>query len=138
MASFTPTTWTVLVTLDRDYYDKMSAVRDLYGADIAFPAHTTERRIPLAGKQMRIGRRSPVRDVDPEIDIAGPPADPGVSRLHAILIAVADGSWAVLDSGSANGTWLNGRKIDKGDLVTLHEGDRINLGVWTAITVYRG
>ncbi len=138
MPSFTPTTWTVLVTLDRDYYDKMSAMRDLYGADIAFPAHPIERRIPLAGKQMRIGRRSPVHDVDPEIDVAGPPADPGVSRLHAVLIAVADGGWAVLDSGSANGTCLNGRKIDKGDLITLHEGDRINLGVWTAITVYRG
>ena len=138
MRPFTPTTWMVLVTSDPVHYDKMRAVIDLYGPDIVFPAHAAERRIPLAGKQMRIGRRSPVRDVDPEIDVAGPPADPGVSRLHAVLIAAADGSWAVLDSGSANGTFLNGRKIDKGDLITLHEGDRINLGAWTAITVHRG
>jgi len=138
MPSFTPKAWTVLVTSDRVYYDDMRGVRNLYGADIAFPAQTAERRIPLAGKQMRIGRRSAARDVDPEIDTAGPPADPGVSRLHAVLIAAADGTWAVLDSGSANGTFLNGRKIAKGDLVTLHEGDRINLGAWTAITVIRG
>lgn len=138
MPSFTPATWTVLVTSDRVYYDKTRALRDLYGADIAFPAQIAERRIPLSGKQMRIGRRSAARDHDPEIDTAGPPADPGVSRLHAVLIAATDGSWAVLDSGSANGTFLNGRQIAKGNLVTLHEGDRINLGAWTAIMVYRG
>ncbi len=123
---------------DRVYYDKMRTVRNLHEADIAFPAHTTERRIPLAGKQMRVGRRSATRDVDPEIDAAGPPADPGVSRLHAVLIAAQDGTWAVLDSGSANGTFLNGRKIAVGDLITLREGDRINLGAWTALTVHRG
>ena len=87
---------------------------------------------------MRIGRRSAARDVQPEIDLAGPPADPGISRLHAVLIAAPDGSWSLLDSGSANGTLLNGREITQGDLVPLREGDRINLGVWTAITIQRG
>ena len=65
-------------------------------------------------------------------------SDPGISRLHAMLIAAPDGTWSVLDPGSANGTLLNGRKIAIGDLVTLHEGDRINLGAWTVITVHRG
>jgi predicted component of type VI protein secretion system len=58
--------------------------------------------------------------------------------LHAVLIATADGTWAVLDPGSANGTLLNGREIPIGDLVPLREGDRINLGAWTAIVVQRG
>ncbi len=127
-----------MVGPDRVYYDKMRAVRSLYDAEIAFPAYTAERRIPLAGKQMRVGRRSATRDFDPEIDTAGPPADPGVSRLHAVLIAAQDGTWAVLDSGSANGTFLNGHQIAIGDLITLRAGDRINLGAWTAITVHRG
>jgi pSer/pThr/pTyr-binding forkhead associated (FHA) protein len=87
---------------------------------------------------MRIGRRSATRDLEPEIDLAGPPADPGISRLHAVLIAAPDGTWAVLDPGSANGTLLNGREIAIGDLITLHDGDRINLGAWTVITVNRG
>jgi len=133
--SFTPiATWTAQLGSDRAYYDRMRAVRGLYGADIAFPDRTVERRIVLAGKQMRIGRRSAKGDLNPEIDTA----DPGVSRLHAVLIAAQDGSWAILDSGSANGTYLNDRKIAKGDVVTLREGDLITLGAWTAITIRRG
>jgi hypothetical protein len=136
--SFTQANWTVLVASDRAYYDRMKAVRSLSGSDVAFPAHAPERRIPLVGKQMRIGRRSAGRELEPEIDLAEPPVDPGVSRLHAVLAAAPDGTWSLLDSGSANGTLLNGRKIAMGDLVTLHEGDRINLGAWTVITVHRG
>jgi hypothetical protein len=133
--SFTPiTTWTAQLGSDRAYYDRMRTVRGLYGADIAFPDRTVERQIVLTGKQMRIGRRSAAVDLNPEIDTA----DPGVSRLHAVLIAVQDGSWAVLDSGSANGTYLNDRRIAKGDVITLREGDLITLGAWTAITIRRG
>jgi hypothetical protein len=133
--SFTPiATWTAQLGSDRAYYDRMRSVRGLQGGDIAFPDRTVERRIALTGKQLRIGRRSASADLNPEIDTA----DPGVSRLHAVLIAVQDGSWAVLDSGSANGTYLNGRRIAKGDLITLREGDLITLGAWTAIAIRRG
>jgi pSer/pThr/pTyr-binding forkhead associated (FHA) protein len=135
---FSPVTWTVLITSDRGYYDRMKAVRGRSGSDVAFPARAIERRIPLAGKQMRIGRRSAARELEPEIDLAQPPVDPGISRLHAMLIAAPDGTWSVLDPGSANGTFLNGRAIETGDLVALREGDRINLGAWTVITVQRG
>ena len=128
----------MLIASDRAYYDRMKAVRGMSGSDVAFPAHTSERRIPLVGKQMRIGRRSAARELEPEIDLADPPVDPGISRLHAMLIASPDGTWSVLDSGSANGTLLNGREIATGDLITLHEGDRINLGAWTVITVHHG
>jgi pSer/pThr/pTyr-binding forkhead associated (FHA) protein len=127
-----------VVTADRNYYDRMLITRALTGPPVPFPAYNDERRFSLAGKQMRIGRRSAARGREPEIDLAGPPADPGVSRLHAVLIAGPDGTWAVLDPGSANGTLLNGREISIGDLIPLREGDRINLGAWTAITVHRG
>jgi hypothetical protein len=135
---FTPTTWTAAVGADRDYYDLMQRKRVAFGSPIEFPAYTIERRFPMSGSQMRIGRRSAARGLEPEIDLADPPADPGVSRLHAILISAANGTWAVLDPGSANGTMLNGRELAVGEMVTLHEGDRINLGAWTAITVQRG
>jgi pSer/pThr/pTyr-binding forkhead associated (FHA) protein len=132
-----PVAWTISVAPDRAYYDKMKAIRGPRGLSIAFPAHLTERRLLLTGNQLRIGRRSAARDLEPEIDLAGPPADPGISRLHAVLIAGPDGGWAVLDQGSANGTLLNGREIAEGDLVPLRDGDRINLGAWTMITVHR-
>ena len=115
----------------------MQAVTGPEGAAVAFPAHYTERRFQMLGNQMRIGRRSVSRGLAPEIDLTGPPADPGISRLHAVLIAAPDDSWAVLDPGSANGTLLNGTEIAIGDQIPLHDGDRINLGAWTAITVHR-
>jgi pSer/pThr/pTyr-binding forkhead associated (FHA) protein len=131
-------TWTAVVGADRAYYERVQAVTGPEGAAVAFPAYCAERRFQLVGNQMQIGRRSVSRGLSPEIDLTGPPADPGISRLHAVLIAAPDGSWAVLDPGSANGTLVNGSEIGVGDQVPLHDGDRINLGAWTAITVHRG
>ncbi|MGD0069686.1 MAG: FHA domain-containing protein, partial [Streptosporangiaceae bacterium] len=130
-------TWTAVVGADRGYYEQVQAVSDLEGMSVAFPSHCAERRFALLGNQMRIGRRSVSRGLAPEIDLTGPPADPGISRLHAVLVAASDGGWAVLDPGSANGTLVNGTMIPAGNQVPLHDGDRINLGAWTAITVHR-
>ena len=131
-------TWTVVVGADRAYYERVQAVTGPEGAAVTFPSYYAERRFQLVGNQMRIGRRSVSRGLAPEIDLTGPPADPGISRLHAVLIATQDGNWAVLDPGSANGTLVNGAEIGVGDQISLHDGDRINLGAWTAITVHRG
>jgi pSer/pThr/pTyr-binding forkhead associated (FHA) protein len=113
------------------------AVTGPEGAAVAFPSYYTERRFQLLGNQVRIGRRSVSRGLAPEIDLTGPPADPGISRLHAVLVAVPEGGWSVLDPGSANGTLVNGTEIAIGDQIALRDGDRINLGAWTAITVHR-
>ncbi|MGH3217606.1 MAG: FHA domain-containing protein [Streptosporangiaceae bacterium] len=104
---------------------------DLSNSSVTFPVYSNERRFPLVGIQMRVGRRSVTDGFKPEIDLA----DPGVSRLHVVLIATPDGTWGVLDPGSTNGTLLNGRRIAIGTPVPLQDGDRINLGAWTVITV---
>jgi hypothetical protein len=129
-------TWSATVTADRAYYEAVLAVS---GPDAAidFPAYCPERRFRLSGSEMRIGRRSTSRGIEPEIDLTGPPADPGVSRLHAVLIAAPDGTWSILDPGSVNGTLVNGREIRRGEPVTLREGDRVNLGAWTVLIVSR-
>src|SRR4249920_2386319 len=136
--SLSSVTWTVLVASDRVYYNRMKASRAVAGSAVEFPALTSERRIRLVGKEMRIGRRSAARDLVPEIDLADQPVDPGVSRLHAVLTSASDGTWFISDPGSANGTFVNSRELAIGERVTLHEGDRINLGAWTVITVHRG
>ena len=125
------------MAVDRVYYDRMRASGGMPSSAVEFPAHTSERRVRLVGTQMRIGRRSAARDLVPEIDLADQPVDPGVSRLHAVLTAAPNGTWSISDPGSANGTLVNGREIAIGETVILHEGDRINLGAWTVITMYR-
>jgi pSer/pThr/pTyr-binding forkhead associated (FHA) protein len=130
-------TWSVAVTTDQEYFDEMQSMMAPNGSALPFPADHGERRFTLTGARMRIGRSSAARGVEPEIDLSGPPMDPGISRLHAMLLPAPDGSWALLDLGSANGTLVNGREVPAGDLIPLRDGDRINLGAWTAITVHR-
>jgi serine/threonine-protein kinase len=131
-------TWTAVVSIDRAYYDSVCAVNEQDTASISFPGELPERRIPLTGAEVRIGRRSVSRGIEPEIDLIGPPRDPGVSRLHAKLVPAPDGSWTVVDLGTENGITVNGRDVPSGDSVALRPGDRIHLGAWTKITITRG
>jgi len=57
--------------------------------------------------------------------------DPGVSRRHAIVVQ-RRGSVRILDDRSANGTWVNGRRVFDAE---LHDGDVIVMG--RAVLVYR-
>lgn len=138
VASAPAGSWTALVWADRGHYDSVRAVSGPEADHIDFPVYCAERQFRLSGAEMRIGRHSASRGLNPEIDLTGPPTDPGVSRLHAVLIPLPGGDWAVLDPGSANGTQLNGADIPVGEKVPLRDGDRINVGAWTAITVRRG
>lgn len=131
-------TWTAVVAADRAYYEGVRAVSDQDAASISFPAHVPERRFRLSGTEIRIGRRSVSRRIEPEIDLTGPPTDPGVSRLHAVLVAGPDQSWSVVDPGSPNGIMVNGKDVPPGEAVPLRDGDRIHLGAWTVITISRG
>ncbi len=126
-------TWTAVVTADREYFDSVLAEGGPDAASLQFPAYCPQRQFRLSGTEMRIGRRSVSRGLEPEIDLAGPPADPGISHLHAVLMA-EPGGWAILDPGSANGTQVNGSDIPSGVKVSLHPGDRVTVGAWTVLT----
>ena len=130
--------WTALVASDRAYYETVIAAGGPDAASIQFPAYCPKRQFRLTGPEMRIGRHSASRGLGPEIDLTGPPTDPGVSRLHAVLIAQPDGSWAILDPGSENGTSINGSEVATGVAVQLNDGDQIHVGAWTVITVHAG
>jgi pSer/pThr/pTyr-binding forkhead associated (FHA) protein len=53
--------------------------------------------------------------------------DPLVSRVHARVVALDDGSVAVEDLHSTNGVFVNGVRITRG-LRQLHDGDRLLIG----------
>jgi serine/threonine protein kinase len=131
-----PGTWTAVVTADRAYFDRVSVDDESESSPGTFPEDLPERRIPLTGSEVRIGRRSESKG-RPEIDLFGPPLDPGVSRLHAKLVAGPDGGWAVEDLSSRNGTEVNGKDVLPGDHVPVRPGDRIHVGSWTRITLQR-
>ena len=74
------------------------------------------RRFELPDKAALIGRESR----------AIPLADQTISRRHAELKPENGRDWVLRDLGSANGTWVNGQRIDRP--VTLKMGDQIRVG----------
>ncbi len=54
--------------------------------------------------------------------------DLAVSRLHASVVNLGNGQYALKDEGSANGTKVNGQQVNKFQTWPLQEGDRIQLG----------
>jgi len=130
-------TWSAVVTADREYYNSVRALNDSDRAAISYPGDVPERRIPLSGAEVLIGRHSASRGIDPEIDLSVPPMDPSVSRRHAKLIPAPDGAWTIVDLGATNGITVNGRDVPSEGSVSLRPGDRIHLGAWTKITITR-
>ncbi|MEV5576674.1 FHA domain-containing protein [Spirillospora sp. NPDC052269] len=132
-----PRVWTAVVAADRAYFDAVLAQGGSEAAAIAFPAYYLERRVPMDGERVRIGRRSASRGIEPEIDLSVRPEDPGASRQHAVLVAQPDGSWTLVDLGSANGTTLNDGldPIPVNVPVPVKDGDRVHVGAWTTITL---
>jgi hypothetical protein len=54
--------------------------------------------------------------------------DLAVSRLHASIVNMGNGNYALKDEGSANGTKVNGQLVNKFQTYPLQEGYRIQLG----------
>ena len=73
-------------------------------------------RQPLQGPAVSIGRAS---------DCSIPIKDRYLSRKHAEIIAEGN-AWILKDLGSANGTYLNGSRVERDE--QLKTGDRIRLG----------
>jgi len=124
--------WEAVISADRAQFDRLAV------AGISFPTDYTERRFVLADGETRIGRsRGRPDEQAPEIDLAAAPADPGVSRLHAMLERRGDGVIVLRDLGSTNGTMINDdpTPIASETALPLADGDRVRVGAWTTITV---
>lgn len=78
--------------------------------------------------EITLGRATEGQMIIPDIDLRPYNAyEAGVSRLHANLI-ISDSEVFIHDLGSANGTSLNGAKIDPHMNYSLKHGDRFSLG----------
>jgi hypothetical protein len=51
--------------------------------------------------------------------------DERVSRIHSVIEVAPDGAVSVIDMGSAEGTFVNGKKVSRG---TIKAGDQISVG----------
>ena len=81
------------------------------------------REIPLifkpGGRRLNVGRAA-----DNELNLN----DKSVSKIHAALLMTSEGTLLVADTGSTNGTYINGRRISYGESRQLEEGDVVGFG----------
>ncbi|HJT65646.1 MAG TPA: FHA domain-containing protein [Pyrinomonadaceae bacterium] len=95
--------------------------------DIQVVARITQpngtREVPLVfrpgGKRLNVGRAS-----DNELTLN----DGSVSKIHAALLMTGEGTLLVADTGSTNGTYINGRRIAYGESRVIEDGDVIGFG----------
>jgi pSer/pThr/pTyr-binding forkhead associated (FHA) protein len=76
-----------------------------------------------------LGRLSEGQPIMPDIDLTPYQAyASGVSRLHAVVKRDANNRALVMDLGSSNGTYVNGRRINPHVEEPLNHGDIVALG----------
>ncbi len=71
------------------------------------------------GRRLNVGR---VSDNDLALD------DASVSKIHATLMMNSQHTMLVADTGSTNGTYINGRRISYGEARQIEDGDVVGFG----------
>jgi len=71
------------------------------------------------GRRMNVGRAA---DNDLPLD------HPSISKIHAAMRMNSDGTIILADTGSTNGTFVNGRRIAYGEARAIETGDTIAFG----------
>jgi hypothetical protein len=90
-------------------------------AHVTMPEGT--RDVPLTFK-LGSGRLSVGRGTDNDLYIN----DKSVSKIHAALVMNREGTLLVADTGSTNGTFINGRRIAYGEARQIVDGDVVGFG----------
>jgi FHA domain len=118
----------------RDEAERLKA--EMKGAvprtDTASPDQTVVARVTMpdrsfdkpltfkpGGRRLGVGR---VADNDLQLE------HPSVSKIHAALVMNREGTLLVADTGSTNGTFINGRRITYGEARQIEDGDVVSFG----------
>ncbi len=91
----------------------------------------TTIELPSGLDVIHIGK--PNDRIPPDIDVSGFPHSEVVSRVHADIRVEGD-AYFLEDSGSANGTYINGLPLLPGNRHRLRSGDCIALGKGSLVT----
>jgi hypothetical protein len=90
-------------------------------ARVTMPERSFDRPLVLkpGGRRLSVGR---VADNDLQLE------HPSVSKIHSALVMNREGTLLVADTGSTNGTFINGRRISYGEARHIEDGDVVSFG----------
>lgn len=109
--------------IDKKLFASLTALKDesLSACFVVIAGKQTGAMYKLDKGEVLIGRG---KEASIRID------DEGVSRLHAKIVRHPEGTVAIVDLKSTNGTFCNGERVDTH---VLQDGDRIQIGTTTII-----
>jgi hypothetical protein len=90
-------------------------------ARVTMPERSFDKSLVLkpGGRRLGVGR---VADNDLQLEHGS------VSKIHAALVLNREGTLLVADTGSTNGTFINGRRISYGEARQIEDGDVVSFG----------
>jgi len=103
----------------RSPFEKIPDVNLIARVTIRDEAHEVPLALKPGGKRLSVGRVA-----DNELTLN----DASVSKIHAALTMNQQGTLLVADTGSTNGTFINGRRISYGEARQIEVGDVVGFG----------
>ncbi len=103
----------------RSPFEKTPAVNIVARVTMRNEVHEIPLALIPGGKRLSVGRVS-----DNELSLN----DASVSKVHAALTMNLQGTLLVADTGSTNGTFINGRRIPYGEARQIEDGDVVGFG----------
>ena len=103
----------------RSPFEKIPDVNLIARVTIGHEAYEIPLALKPGGKRLSVGRVS-----DNNLSLN----DASVSKIHAALTMNQQGTLLVADTGSTNGTYINGRRISYGEARQIEDGDVVGFG----------
>jgi len=103
----------------RSPFEKTPAVELIARVSLGDKVQVVPLLLVPGGKRVSVGRVS-----DNELALN----DASVSKIHAALTMNVQGTLLVADTGSTNGTFINGRRISYGEARQIEDGDVVGFG----------
>jgi len=76
-----------------------------------------------------VGRKDPVTEIYPDVDLATVDTNRSISRRHAKMTVTGREVFLQEEIGTTNGTFLNGERLKKGEYYSVHDGDEVQFGL---------
>ncbi|HAF14535.1 MAG TPA: hypothetical protein DCK99_12720 [Blastocatellia bacterium] len=103
----------------RSPFEKVPDVNLIARITMRNEVHEVRLILKPGGRRLSVGRVS-----DNELSLN----DASVSKIHAALTMNQQGTLLVADTGSTNGTYINGRRISYGEARQIEDGDVVGFG----------
>ena len=103
----------------RSPFEKIPDIQLIARVTVRDQVHEVPLAVKPGGKRLSVGRVA-----DNELSLN----DASVSKIHAALTMNTQGTLLVADTGSTNGTYINGRRISYGEARQIEDGDVVGFG----------